>query len=45
MRQYSIRFKISMLVSNLWDYNDAYIVVKGIILLQALMVLTEEIKS
>ena len=30
-----IRFKISMLRSDLWDYSDAYIVVKGIITVSA----------
>ena len=34
-----------MLRSDLCDCSDAYIVVKGIISVQALMVLTEKIKS
>ena len=47
--QYSVdkkRFKNSMLRSDLCDFNDPYIVVKGrIILLKEIMILKLEIKS
>ena len=41
----NIRFKSSMLRSDLCDYSNAYIVAKKEQVLLVLMVLTEEIKS
>ena len=41
----NIRFKSSMLRSDLRDYSNAYIVVKKEQVLQVLMMLTVEIKS
>ena len=41
----NIRFKTSMLRSDLCDYSDTYIVVKGQLLMKETMMLKQEIKS
>ena len=41
----NISFKTSTLRLDLCDYSDAYVVVKGMIVLEVLMLITEQIKS
>ena len=41
----NIRFKTSMLRSDLCDYSNTYIVVKGQLLMKETMMLKQEIKS
>ena len=41
----NVRFKTSMLRSDLCDYSDTYIVVKGQLLMKETMMLKQEIKS